>query len=150
MGGVAMKELAQPPHSMLAAVAGDLQRIALRLMTLSEDWVARGLTHTNGVDCLIGLVDRMDFACALAETQGGGQAGSGGPAGDPCIEPGDPTLGDLPQLCQDVRCKAADLDRLNRDGVGAASEAGELAAELMRIESELRRWSASASEPPAA
>lgn len=145
-----MKELAQPSQSMLAAVAGDLQRIAQRLMTFSDDGVERGLTHTNGVDCLIGLVDRMDFACALAETQSGGHAESGGLAGDPCSEPGDPTLGDLPQLCQDVRCKAADLDRLNRAGVGVASEVGELAAELMRIESELRRWSASTNETPAA
>lgn len=137
-------------QSVVAAVVEDLQRIARRLMTISDDGVARGLTHTNGVDCLIGLVDRMDFACALAETQSGGHAESGGPAGDPRGEPGDPTLGDLPQLCQDVRCKAADLDRLNRDGVGVASEVGELAAELMRIEGELRRGLASASEPPVA
>ena len=142
-----MKELAQPSQSMLATVAGDLQRIAQRLMTLSEEGVAKGLTHTNGVDCLIGLVDRMDFACALAETP------SGGSGDDPCGEPGDPTVGDLPQLCQDVRRKAADLDRLNRDGVAGASEVGEFAAELVRIEGELRRWLSQANannEVPAA
>ncbi len=57
-----MKELTHPSLSV-AAVVEDLQRIARRLMTISEDGVARGMTHTNGVDCLIGLVDRMDFAC---------------------------------------------------------------------------------------
>lgn len=138
-----MKEATHQSQSVVAAVVEDLRRIARRLMTISDEGVARGLTHTNGVDCLIGLVDRMDFACALAETQSGGQT-------EPAETAGDPTLGDLPQLCQDVRCKAADLDRLNRDGVGVASEIGELAAELMRIEGELQRWPASASEPPAA
>ncbi len=138
-----MKELTHPSQSVVVAVVEDLQRIARRLMTISEDGVARGMTHTNGVDCLIGLVDRMDFACALAETKSGGQT-------EPAETAGDPTVGDLPGLCQDVRCKAADLDRLNRDGVGVASEIGELAAELMRIEGELRRGLASASEPPAA
>lgn len=142
-----MKELTQPSQSVVVAVVEDLQRIARRLMTISEDGVARGLTHTNGVDCLIGLVDRMDYACALAETQSGGHAE---PPGDLRGESGDPTVGDLPDLCQDVRCKAADLDRLNRDGVGTSSEVAELAAELMRIEGELRRWQASANEAPAA
>jgi hypothetical protein len=138
-----MKELTHPSPSVVAAVVEDLQRIARRLMTISEDGVARGMTHTNGVDCLIGLVDRMDYACALVETKSGGQA-------EPAETAGDPTVGELPDLCQDVRCKAADLDRLNRDGVGVASEIGELAAELMRIEGELRRGLASASEPPTA
>lgn len=145
-----MKELAQPSQSVLAMVAGDLQRIAQRLMTLSEDGVARGLTHTNSVDCLIGLVDRMDFACALAEEKNSGHSGSAHAASASPEEPGDPTVGELPDLCQDVRCRAANLDRLNRDGVAASSEVGELAAELMRIEGELRRCPASASEPPAA
>ena len=145
-----MKELAQPSQSMLTTVAGDLQRIAQGLMTLSEDGVARGLVHTEGVDCLIGLADRMDYACALAEERDSGHSGSARAASDLPEKSGDPTVGELPDLCQDVRCRAANLDRLNRDGVAASSEVGELAAELMRIEGELRRWLSSTHETPAA
>lgn len=148
-----MKELVPPSQSDVASVVGDLQRIAQRLMALSEDCVARGMTHTNGVDCLIGFVDRMDYACALAEEKNSGHSGSARAAAkvqEESGDPSDPMVGELPDLCQDIRCKAANLDRLNRDGVAAASEVGELAADLMRVEGELRRWLSPTTETPAA
>jgi hypothetical protein len=145
-----MEEETRPATSLMTAVVDDLQRVAQRLMTLSEEVVARGMTHTEGVDCLIGLVDRMDYACALIEAGAGDSAGRKPEATAASAEPGDPAPGELPDLCQEVRRRAANLDRLNRDSVAAASEIGELAAELTRLEGELRRWQASVNEAPAA
>lgn len=107
------------------------------------------MTHTEGVDHLIGLIDGLDDACARTEERAGGlsrpeRAATEFPGG-----PGCSPVKDLTRLCRDIRRRAADLDRLNRDGVGVASELGELAAEIMRLEDGFRRWLVSTTESQA-
>lgn len=143
-----MEEEARP---VPPAVVEDLLRIARRLMTLSEEVVGKGLKHTEGVDCLIGCVDRVDYCCALLEERMGEASGTGkGEAVAARAEPGEPAPGDLEKLCQELRKRAAGLDKVTREMVGAASEVGELAAELTRLEGELRRLQAPVNEAPAA
>jgi hypothetical protein len=129
------------------AAVEDLRRIAQRLMGLSDEGVQRAMAHTEGVDCLIGFVDQLDYADLLREETGSPRSPEPNLAAS---EPGSQETDPPPEcnvegLCRDIRCKAATLDRLNREGVGSASEVGELAAELMRIEGELRMWSATVS-----
>ncbi|MFQ5931755.1 MAG: hypothetical protein ACE5MM_05070 [Nitrospiraceae bacterium] len=132
------------------AAVGDLQRIAQKLISLSEAGVARGLAHTEGVDTLIGFVDRVESVSPLARERSNGPLESGrtalgGSRSDLAVSTG---VGGLPDLCQEIRRKAADLDRLNRDGVAAASELSEQAEEITRVEIKLREWLASVREAP--
>ena len=132
------------------AAVGDLQRIAQKLRGLTEAGVARGMAHTEGVDTLIGFVDRVESASPLARERSNGPLESGrtapeGSRSDLAVPTG---VGDLSDLCQEIRRKAADLDRLNRDGVARASEISDQAAEIMQVESKLREWLASVREAP--
>lgn len=124
--------------AFIGQAADEIRGIAQRLTVLSEDGGGRAMIHTEGVDWLIGCVDRLDYALSQYETA---PTEAMALVGSACgsTDPDDPlTRVDLPSLCRDIRCKAADLDRLNRDGLGASSELGELAADLMRLEGELR------------
>jgi hypothetical protein len=130
--------------------ADEIRRIAERLMTLSEEGAGRAMTHTEGVDCLISFVDRLDYGLLELEGEtGSAEAALQAAAACSSMKPGDlSSQGALPGLCQDIRCKAADLDRLNRDGMGSSSEIGELAAELMHVEGELRATLVSLAQKP--
>ncbi len=129
--------------SRVSEAVSDLERIAQKLMGLSQDEVTRGIAHTEGVDSLIGFVDRIEHASSQpVEGEAGGKFEStptvlkdGGPA-----TPDPAGSEELPGLCQEVRRKAAHLDRLNRDRVLRASEVSAQAGEIMQVESKLRDW----------
>lgn len=138
-------------HQKLAGVeaaVGDLHQIVQRLVELAEIGVVRGMAHTEGVDALIGIVDKIERVSALAEESGGNP-----------LEPEEappkllrssqgvgPMRGDLSGLCDQVRHKAADLDRLNREGVNAFSEVNAQADAIVGIERTLREGLASVRE----
>lgn len=92
------------------------------------------MAHTREVDCLISFVDQLEYTCSGES----GERGCESAAPSVAESAASPALTALPALCHDIRCKAASLERLNRDGMGAATEIGELAAELIYVEGQLR------------
>ena len=152
MGSQMMDQGIHQGLALVEGVVGDLQRIAHKLVSLSKAGLGRGMLHTEGVDALISFVDRMEHASSAIERQAGSAAeserkalelassGAAAPSG----------AADLPDLCEEVRRKGADLDRLNREGVRTALEVSEQAAEISRVESKLREWLDSVREAPTA
>ncbi len=131
---------------LVEGAVGDLQRIAAKLMSLSKAGLGRGMVHTEGVDALISFVDRMEHVSSTIKGQAGSPAESEGNA----LDLASSGAADLPDLCEHVRRKGADLDRLNREGVRTALEVSEQAAEVSRVECKLREWLDSVREAPTA